>query len=30
MWQESVASVFEGGLKRPWDYDSAMGMAKRR
>ncbi|KAH6650595.1 hypothetical protein F5144DRAFT_52094 [Chaetomium tenue] len=22
MWQESVASVYEGGLKRPWDYDA--------
>ncbi|KAH6900648.1 hypothetical protein B0T10DRAFT_392605 [Thelonectria olida] len=22
MWQESVASVYEGGLKRAWDYDS--------
>lgn len=21
MWQESVASVYEGGLKRAWDYD---------
>ncbi|RFU28378.1 hypothetical protein B7463_g7978, partial [Scytalidium lignicola] len=21
MWQESVASVYEGGLKRHWDYD---------
>ncbi|KAF7559317.1 hypothetical protein G7046_g4836 [Stylonectria norvegica] len=21
MWQESVASVYEGGLKRPWDYE---------
>lgn len=21
MWQESVASVYEGGLKRTWDYD---------
>lgn len=20
MWQESVASVYEGGLKRSWDY----------
>ncbi|KAK3987749.1 hypothetical protein QBC44DRAFT_115810 [Cladorrhinum sp. PSN332] len=24
MWQESVASVYEGGLKRAWDYDSHM------
>ena len=31
MWQESVASVYEGGLKRAWDYDSnAMSMTKRR
>lgn len=22
MWQESVASVYEGGLKRQWDYDN--------
>ncbi|KAF3764375.1 hypothetical protein M406DRAFT_107309 [Cryphonectria parasitica EP155] len=22
MWQESVASVYEGGLKRSWDYDA--------
>jgi hypothetical protein len=22
MWQESVASVYEVGLKRQWDYDS--------
>ena len=21
MWQESVASVYEVGLKRAWDYD---------
>lgn len=21
MWQQSVASVYEGGLKRSWDYD---------
>lgn len=21
MWQDSVASVYEGGLKRAWDYD---------
>jgi hypothetical protein len=20
MWQESVASVYEGGMKRSWDY----------
>jgi hypothetical protein len=24
MWQESVASVFEGGLKRQWDYDDGI------
>ncbi|ORY57169.1 uncharacterized protein BCR38DRAFT_490148 [Pseudomassariella vexata] len=34
MWQESVASVYEGGLKRQWDYDGgnsiAGAMAKRR
>jgi len=31
MWQESVASVYEGGLKRGWDYDpAAVSMAKRR
>ncbi|CAG8974329.1 hypothetical protein HYALB_00006176 [Hymenoscyphus albidus] len=30
MWQESVASVYEGGLKRHWDYDdSNMVNAKR-
>ena len=29
MWQDSVASVYEGGLKRPWDYDPGMG-GKRR
>ncbi|KAF4635017.1 hypothetical protein G7Y89_g3076 [Cudoniella acicularis] len=23
MWQESVASVYEGGLKRHWDYDDS-------
>lgn len=23
MWQESVASVYEGGLKRSWDYADA-------
>jgi hypothetical protein len=27
MWQESVASVYEGGLKRAWDYD---GMSMKR
>jgi hypothetical protein len=31
MWQESVASVYEGGLKRGWDYDATgMPMTKRR
>ncbi|KAL7620628.1 hypothetical protein AAE478_009623 [Parahypoxylon ruwenzoriense] len=34
MWQESVASVYEGGLKRHWDYDSGTSivetMNKRR
>ncbi|KAI8215729.1 Activator of stress protein 1 [Colletotrichum sp. SAR 10_77] len=31
MWQESVASVYEGGFKRAWDYDGNSGpMMKRR
>ncbi len=32
MWQESVASVYEGGLKRAWDYDGGHGghMAVKR
>jgi len=30
MWQESVASVYEGGLKRPWDFDGGAMLAKRR
>ncbi|KAK2595354.1 hypothetical protein QQS21_006954 [Conoideocrella luteorostrata] len=30
MWQESVASVYEGGLKRAWDYDDGMSNMKRR
>ena len=30
MWQESVASVYEGGMKRAWDYDSSLSMDKRR
>ncbi|KID70489.1 Transcription factor, fungi, partial [Metarhizium hybridum] len=30
MWQESVASVYEGGLKRGWDYDGGMVLMKRR
>ncbi|KAH6619263.1 hypothetical protein B0J18DRAFT_239553 [Chaetomium sp. MPI-SDFR-AT-0129] len=29
MWQESVASVYEGGLKRAWDYDSQMPMKRQ-
>ena len=34
MWQESVASVYEGGLKRAWDFDNtamaaATAMSKR-
>ncbi|KAK4170327.1 hypothetical protein QBC43DRAFT_4009 [Cladorrhinum sp. PSN259] len=28
MWQESVASVYENGLKRAWDYDSHMPMKR--
>jgi hypothetical protein len=28
MWQESVASVYEGGLKRGWDYDSGSSIAE--
>lgn len=28
MWQESVASVYEGGLKRAWDYDAHMGVKR--
>lgn len=32
MWQESVASVYEGGLKRQWDYDphAMVGSAFKR
>ncbi|ROV93362.1 hypothetical protein VMCG_08443 [Cytospora schulzeri] len=31
MWQESVASVYEGGLKRGWDYDAnGLPLTKRR
>ncbi|VUC35822.1 unnamed protein product [Clonostachys rosea] len=30
MWQESVASVYEGGLKRAWDYDSGPMMKRRQ
>ncbi|KHN94514.1 uncharacterized protein MAM_07569 [Metarhizium album ARSEF 1941] len=29
MWRESVASVYEGGLKRSWDYDNGMASLKR-
>jgi hypothetical protein len=29
MWQESVASVYEGGLKRAWDYDGGPIMKHR-
>lgn len=29
MWQESVASVYEGGLKRAWDYDGTSSMKRR-
>jgi hypothetical protein len=29
MWQESVASVYEGGLKRAWDYDGEPMMKRR-
>ncbi|KAL2263546.1 hypothetical protein VTK26DRAFT_6282 [Humicola hyalothermophila] len=28
MWQQSVASVYEGGLKRPWDYDANMSVKR--
>ncbi|RYP04201.1 hypothetical protein DL765_010266 [Monosporascus sp. GIB2] len=28
MWRESVASVYEGGLKRGWDYESTGSMAE--
>jgi hypothetical protein len=30
MWQESVASVYEGGLKRGWGFDGGMEGGKRR
>ena len=30
MWQESVASVYEGGLKRTWDYDGGNPMLKQQ
>jgi hypothetical protein len=29
MWQESVASVYEGGLKRGWDYEGGPLMKRR-
>ncbi len=29
MWQHSVASVYEGGLKRSWDYESTMDVKRR-
>ncbi|POR34982.1 Putative transcriptional regulatory protein [Tolypocladium paradoxum] len=29
MWQESVASVYEGGFKRSWDYDTMHAMRRR-
>lgn len=29
MWQESVASVYEGGLKRQWNYDEDNLVSKR-
>lgn len=28
MWQESVARVYEGGMKRSWDYDSGPVMKR--
>lgn len=28
MWQESVASVYEGGLKRGWDYDGGSSVKR--
>ncbi|KAI0021167.1 hypothetical protein F4780DRAFT_770386 [Xylariomycetidae sp. FL0641] len=28
MWQESVASVYEGGMKRSWDYDSGSSLTE--
>jgi hypothetical protein len=31
MWQESVASVYEGGMKRNWGYDDGIdGNAAKR
>ena len=29
-WRASVASVYEGGLKRAWDYDGSSQMMERR
>jgi hypothetical protein len=29
MWQESVASVYEGGLKRGWDFDPGQLMKRQ-
>jgi hypothetical protein len=29
MWQESVASVYEGGLKRNWDFNPEQIMKRR-
>lgn len=28
MWQESVASVYESGLKRHWDYDNGTSISE--
>ena len=30
MWQESVASVYEGGIKRAWDYEGGPIMKRPR
>ena len=30
MWQESVATVYEGGLKRHWDYDDSHAVKRPR
>lgn len=29
MWQESVASVYEGGLKRQWEFEDSSVSVKR-
>jgi hypothetical protein len=29
MWQESVASVYEGGLKRQWEFEDSSINVKR-